>query len=297
MTEQDYDLGLKRQVNSFDATLVISVYRNTAFLTCILEALRYQTLRTFEIIVSEDGHDEQMREVLKPYLRANMSIQHITQEDLGFRKNRALNNAIRYAQSDVMIFIDGDCVPHVRFIESHVKSSDNGVICSGRRVELGQKFSQTLVRRPEFIKKLSNSWSYSAKLPGLLLDGVKNPESGYFSPLLQSALHGRPLSIVGCNFSCKKSALFDINGFNEDYESPGIGEDTDIEWRLSRAGYRTKNIKFLVPLLHLWHPRCYIESESNISIYKRTRSRDQWRTSRGLAPNNGGWQLENKTPK
>jgi hypothetical protein len=38
--------------------------------------------------------------------------------------------------------------------------------------------------------------------------------------------------LVGCNFSCFKSDLEKINGFDEDFSMPTTGEDTDIERRM-----------------------------------------------------------------
>ena len=39
------------------ASLIISVYKNTIFLKGVLDSLRYQSEKDFEIIISEDGED------------------------------------------------------------------------------------------------------------------------------------------------------------------------------------------------------------------------------------------------
>lgn len=46
------------------ASLIISVYKNTKFLNVVLESLRYQTENDFEIIISEDGDSDEMRNFL-----------------------------------------------------------------------------------------------------------------------------------------------------------------------------------------------------------------------------------------
>ncbi len=266
------------------ASLIISVYKNTENLRCILESLRYQTYNNFEVLVSEDGSATEIRfliEALRP--RLDFELNHITQPDMGFRKNKALNSAIRETNTDLLIFIDGDCVPHTRFIESHINEARDSSVSAGRRVELGPKISRALIDMPSRTKYLSNPLYYSLLLPILMLDGIKNPESGYFSSVLHGRAKHRPLSLVGCNFSCHKKTLTNINGFNEDYEAPGIGEDSDIEWRLIRAGYTIKNIRFLAPIFHLWHPRSYSLSSKNQAIYSQTRDNDQWFTRRGLS--------------
>jgi glycosyltransferase involved in cell wall biosynthesis len=279
------------------ASLIISVYKNATYLDCILNALQYQTFNSYEVIVSEDGQDKQIQKVLEPYLISNKHIRHLTQPDNGFRKNRALNRAISASTTDWLIFIDGDCVPHSRFIESHIRHSHATQINAGRRVELGRRFSQKLVQTPSTVKELSNLYFYSFMLPQLYLDRTKNPESGYYSKIAHHFAKKRPLRLVGCNFSASRRAIFEINGFNEDYEAPGIGEDTDMEWRFLRAGYSVSNIKFLTPLFHLWHPRSYSLSEQNKQIYEATKSEDQWYARHGLVVNRPNCDPASRTAK
>ena len=49
----------------------------------------------------------------------NFEIVHISQEDRGFRKNKALNNALKIAKGNLLIFVDGDCILHHKFIEEY----------------------------------------------------------------------------------------------------------------------------------------------------------------------------------
>ena len=36
---------------------------------------------------------------------------------------------------------------------------------------------------------------------------------------------------MGCNFSCYKQAMIDINGFDEELGNSAYASDTDLEWR------------------------------------------------------------------
>ena len=58
-----------------------------------------------------------------------------------------------------------------------------------------------------------------------------------------------------------QKALFEINGFDEDYEKAGVGEDTDIEWRLLKIGYRIQPIKFKAIVYHIHHDSNYKEED------------------------------------
>ncbi len=109
----------------YKATVIISIYRDVDALKLILQALETQTESNFEIIVSEDGESEAVASYIDPITSENR-FQHITQQDIGFRKNRALNRAILAARSDILIFIDGDCIPHPGFIEAHLRSTSLG---------------------------------------------------------------------------------------------------------------------------------------------------------------------------
>src|SRR5690606_3998237 len=102
-------------------SLIISVYTNTLFLKTVLDALHAQTVLPDEVIVSEDGESEVMREFMANYTIPGVQMVHMTQTDSGWQKNRALNRAITAASHAYLIFIDGDCVLHTRFIENHLR--------------------------------------------------------------------------------------------------------------------------------------------------------------------------------
>ena len=269
---------------SISSTLVVSVYKDARNLECILSCLARQTRKDFEVIVSEDGSSEDMAAALQQFQshESPLSIQHLTQEDIGFRKNRALNQAIRAARSNHLIFIDGDCAPPNKFVEAHLESHEAKAICSGRRVELGLGWSERLRTDPSLIDRLSTNIGYLLSGPSIWLDRSKNYESGFRSNLLQRMHTRKKLDLVGCNFSCSKAALEEINGFDESYEAPGLGEDTDIQWRLEAKGYHLKSIKFLAPLFHLYHPRSYGYSAANEQIFLANRASNRSVCEHGL---------------
>jgi len=51
-------------------------------------------------------------------------------------------------------------------------------------------------------------------------------------PFLLKKLNTKKKGIVGCNFSLHKEDFLSVNGFDNRYDIPSIGEDTDIEYRL-----------------------------------------------------------------
>lgn len=257
-------------MKEYHATLIISVYDDPEALKCIFTNLNTDNY-IVEIIVSEDGKNAKIENVVNEEIKHNTNLIHLTQDDIGFRKNRALNRAIINAHSDFIIFIDGDCVLHQDFIKAHIENSSRENICVGRRAELGAYFSKIFRRKPSFIRILENKLLYILLLPFIYIDKANKTEAGLYSELLQR-FNNKEIGILGSNFSCCKSALININGFNEDFNEPGIGEDSDIDWRLRQSGNKIKNIKFLAIQYHLHHPIRYSASTRNMDIMNETQS-------------------------
>ncbi|MDH5785089.1 MAG: glycosyltransferase, partial [Chromatiales bacterium] len=171
----------------FKATVIISVYRDVEALEVILYALEQQSEKSFSVVVSEDGESVEVKEYLS---RRNspLAIQHLTQEDKGFRKNRALNRAVLAAPGETLIFIDGDCVPHPKFVESHLKYAMKGVVNCGRRVNLGPEFSRILRDNPSRLSELTSVWRYISHFLDFRRDGIRNYELGFYVPKIQTLM-------------------------------------------------------------------------------------------------------------
>jgi len=268
------------------STLVISVYKDDIALSLILDSLLHQTVDNFDVIVSEDCVSDNIKNCIHEYSVSKLHIQHLYQEDDGFRKNIALNRAIRKASTDHIIFIDGDCVLHPSFIEAHQQHAEPGIACTGRRLELGENISRKLRDGDISLSRLTNRFFYLLSLYSLIRDKAKNIESGFYSKFLNRLTLDRQIRLLGCNFSCSKQDLVKINGFNENYRAPGIGEDSDIDWRLTRSGVRIKNVKFSAIQYHLYHPRMYSPSEENIKLFEKTQSSDDYICHQGLNHHN-----------
>lgn len=244
------------------ATIIISIYRDVEALAAILYALSRQSNNDFSIIVSEDGESPEVAQFLAQ-TTYTLPILHLTQSDEGFRKNRALNRAIVAAPNDYLIFIDGDCVPHRHFIHAHTHTAKRGRVNCGRRIELGPHYSKIIRQKPATMHELDGNLRYLMHYRSLHRDGTKNIELGLYLPWVQQLLRNRDSSIVGCNFSAFREDLLGINGFDEAYTSPGIGEDSDLEQRLRNNGVQMAGIKSVAIQYHLYHPRGYQVSEEN----------------------------------
>ncbi|VFQ42596.1 glycosyltransferase [Desulfoluna butyratoxydans] len=225
-------------------TLIISAYNRSDFLDIVLRSVVRQSYEHFEVIVAEDGRSTAIKEVVDSYRsHAPISITHLTQEDRGFRKCRILNQAVMTASGAFLVFIDGDCALHPQFISQYAKRCQGDVCLFGRRVMLGQSFTDKL---------MSGALGFAGvNLMSVVCSDSKRKENAIWLPF---RLSFRKCGIVGSNFCVAKHKMLQINGFDEDFETACIGEDTDIERRLRLVGVRFVSTKFNTVQYHLHHP-------------------------------------------
>lgn len=258
------------------ASIIISVYKNTQALYFVLESLRRQTILDFEIIISEDGEDKAMSDFVKNY-DWFCEYQHLTQPDVGWRKNRALNRAILAAKNEWLIFIDGDCLVHRRFVEMHLRYALPNRILLGRRVKLLKVMSDKI-----FNGKIKLSQIGMNMIKYLFVSGAKQVEDGIFVPLLLNKEIHKAKRLIGCNMSFSKAAIVAINGFDEDYIKPCVGEDSDINWRLKAAGFEFYSVRNRAVLYHLYHKENWVEFSENKAMMKEKQRVGKIQCERGL---------------
>jgi len=272
---------------SFKTTVIVSVYKNIKALNIVLKSLQNQTILPDEVIISEDGNSEVMKNFVDNLKIKEFSIIHLTCEDIGWRKNVALNKAIVHSTSDYLIFIDGDVVPHKRFIEGHLFWSKPKRVCAGKRAEIGKNLSQEILNEKLSVDELANK--YLLWIVKLHKDKVRHYEDGiYIKPngfLFQKIVSKKHISyIIGCNFSCFKEDILSINGFDEDYQLPSVGEDVDINFRFRASGIEVVSVRNIANVYHLWHKKGFGANEGEINnvIFHNTVKNNQYIAVNGI---------------
>jgi glycosyltransferase involved in cell wall biosynthesis len=263
-------------------SLIIAFYNRIDYLQMVVAGLERQSFQNFEVIIADDGSSgDTVSQVNELILTSPLKIKHVWHEDNGFQKNKILNQALQCSNSEYLIFIDMDCVPHKEFIREHMENKAEHIFLTGRRVNLSKKFTQKLT--PDLIKR----GYLETHLFSLMIDGLfgksKDIEKGFYvkSPLLRKILNRKRRGILGCNFSIHKKDILAINGFDERYKAPSIGEDTDVQFRLELNGVRIKNLKHIAIQYHLFHnllPR----PQANLDLFKEIKKEKKAYTSFGL---------------
>jgi cellulose synthase/poly-beta-1,6-N-acetylglucosamine synthase-like glycosyltransferase len=256
-------------------TLVVAVYNAKRYLEYIFAALMRQSMREYEVIIADDGSGPEIGEFIEwSRSRLPFPLQHLWQPDSGFRKNIMLNKAIAASQTDYLVFIDGDCVPHHEFIYDHwLNRKPNHVLC-GRRVNFSRSITDRL-KLEDIVNGRHEKMSLRLLFDGLMARSSNLEEAIRIeNSLLRRLLHRNRARILGCNFSIEKKLLERINGFNEDYQAPGLGEDTDIDLRLKLIGAQFITLRHLAVLYHLYHPPTQVGEENKRIIELVAASKD-----------------------
>jgi len=264
------------------ATLIISVYDNIPFLRAVLDSLQWQTEQQFEIIISEDAEHEEMARFVDsyPFRQPHM---HLTQPDLGWRKELALNRAVEAAHTDWLIFIDGDCLLHPHFVEMHLRYAAPDVVLAGKRLRLTKTISEQLLSGEIDVRNMPGIVRRKLWLGG---GGLRHIEEGFFlhpDSCLGRLIAGRTNhSLTGCNMSMSHDALRRINGFDEDYTRPAVGEDADLVWRLDGVGVKKRSLRNLAVQYHLWHPASWTDQTENLALMHERQSACQYVCNNGI---------------
>lgn len=238
--------------NKFRIAVIITTYNRPDALSAVFEGYLAQTDDNFEVLVADDGSMQDTAQVVKQFqARATFPVQHIWQEDDGFRAATIRNRALAATTADYIIFTDGDCIPRVDFVERHRLLSEQGCFLSGNRMLLSQAFTQRVLNE----KMPIHTWQFihwlNARIHGhinRLTPLLRLPNIGWLRKRATQRWQGAKT----CNLSAFRKDLLRVNGLDESYTGWGQ-EDSDLVVRLIRSGLMNKSARFSAPVLHLWH--------------------------------------------
>lgn len=221
-----------------DISVIISTYKNPAYLKLSLESYQKQVFRNFEIIVADDGSTDVTKDLVKEVsTNINLPLKHVWQPDAGFRLAKIRNKAVRDAEGDYIFFTDQDCVAHPELLQDLVDNASSGQIIQGSRRNCSPVQTQEIISdeilTPNELNKLSRPF-YSYILNNFTLLHIG--------------------ALTGCNFSLFKEDLEQLDGFCEEYEGWGA-EDFDLGFRAFKQRLKFKYLFGKAYVYHLYHPQ------------------------------------------
>ena len=233
-------------------SVVVTTYNDPGKLALVLEGLARQSVPPLEILVADDGSRPDTGELVRSWVgRMPARLVHVWHEDAGFRKMRICNLAVLRSRGERIVFLDGDSIPHSRWVEDHDRAHARAEVLCGRRVKLGPRLTArvdaSMVRSGELERMFGPT--LSSALRGdtdRWTLGLRLPE------WLSRVLHPRPRKLMGVNFSVARAAFEAVNGYDND--APAKREDRELELRLLRGGHGFAALLNRAVVYHLDHP-------------------------------------------
>jgi len=262
-------------------SVIVTSYNQRATLELLLASLARQTQMPLEVIIADDGSKDSISELAQ--VAYPFSFRFITQEDVGYRKSKILNEAIRNSRGDYLVFLDADVVLERHFVEDHLKLAEQDAFVCGRRVDLGPSITATLSAREVgegFFDRLRIKTFLSARRG----DSENIKRALRITPpwLRRWMGYHKPIDILGSNLSLWKKDLIEVNGFNESIEAYW-GEDGDLYIRLRNAGKKAISAKGLCVQYHFFHKRRLPTAENVSQVTELLANRDYKWAERGLS--------------
>lgn len=256
------------------ASVIISTYNQPKWLKLVLHSYALQTEANFEIIIADDGSDELTKAVIDKFTESySIPVNHIWQEDDGFRKTKILNKAILVCQSEYLIFTDGDCIARNDFVETHLALKKSKHALSGGYFKLTEKISNTIT--PQIVteqKCFDKMWLLAKGQPNSFK--LNKLTKSKFKAKLLNTLTPTKATFDGMNVSCFKEDVLAVNGFDERMQYGG--EDREIGERMMNNGITFLQVRYSAICVHLHHKRPYkneaMENE-NRALRKTTKKK------------------------
>ncbi|EIT3185747.1 glycosyltransferase [Campylobacter jejuni] len=229
--------------------LIITTYNQKERLALVLDSVKNLEPLPDEVLIADDGSREDTAKLIQAYQKDfPCKLEHIWQEDEGFRLSEIRNKAIKTSNSEYIIVIDGDMILEKNFINDHLNFAQKKVFLQGSRVILNEKESKELLSKNDF------SLAFDKK-------GFKNQRNIFlakciykFSKLSKNFFKKSQLikGIRGCNMSFYKSDFEAIEGFNEKFIGWGR-EDSEFVARFLFNNGVFKRLKFNALAYHIYH--------------------------------------------
>jgi len=262
-------------------SVIVCTYNAPAALDMILCALSRQSRMPEEIIIADDGSGPETAAVIKSWKpRLDSRVEHAWHIDNGFRKTSISNEAVRRSTGEYLVFLDGDAIPHHRWVEDHALAARPNRVSCGRRVKLG----------PEVSQQLDRSWIEDGRLESLTgpvlrsalkRDTIRLP-LGIRTPVwVARIVQPRARRLMGVNFSLPRAAFERVNGYDEE---PGIRAriDRDLELRLRRIGCEFHPLVLRAIVYHIYHDeRGRIRDEKTLRWWKEQETSERTRCELG----------------
>jgi GT2 family glycosyltransferase len=208
-------------------TVVVAAYNQPRELALVLSALAAQSDPGFDVVIADDGSDPPAeRELADLAAQLPFAVDWVWQEDQGFRKMRAQNTAALRRRSELLLFVDGDCVPYRDWVATYRRYARPGEFLVGGYIFLSEE--QTLGLTPDAVRAGAHEQPLHASTWWRL------HSVDWRNRLYAGRRTNRP-RIRGGNFAVARELFERVDGFDEAFAGYGK-EDSELRNRMRNAG-------------------------------------------------------------
>ena len=248
-------------------SLIITVYNRAHLLRKALLSISYQSVKPDEIILTDDGSDENIiGKVNDIILDLNIPAKFVQQENKGFRLAKCRNNGARNSTGDILIFLDQDLVMSKNYIKSFCENMKAKQFLTSYPIRLSEeqsdKLSEEQIAKQEYNSILTSDQKSKIK---------KQFRKDYFSFFFHKArLVKQKPKMRGGACAINREDYISVNGYDELYEGWG-NEDDDIRRRFFRASIAGYNPHYTEFPMHLYHEPFHNDGVKTNHQYNRKR--------------------------
>lgn len=233
-------------------SVIVPVYNRLEHLRALCQCLIKQEEQPYELIISDDGSSQKILDFIGDLLpKMDFKAKHIYQQDLGFRKTRALNNAVREAEGDILVFCDQDLIFPENYLKNVKKEIKKGIFLMSRPYSITENEKNIIISNFEKNKNYIESIGMISK--EYIISVRKTLKKDRNRRILNKIrLSKRGIRLVGMSYAMYKEDYIAVNGYDEKYMGWGL-EDDDFGNRLVAFGVKGKEFNYEPIQLHLYH--------------------------------------------
>ena len=241
-------------------SVVMPTHDKAPFLERTLASWLHQRMHDYELIVVADGCTDDTDDVLARF-RTRLPLRSLQVDKTG--RAGARNRGIEIASGPVLVFSDDDRLVHPDFLDAHLRAQaapDAGVVIGWQRGVLVDRVHLPALAL-ERMACLVDAVGTEAQASGAALLSAEQIEAAWsaiepfetsdawFDNYVLPVIRQYGTDISDCrlawsygttgNLSVSRAAIDSIGGFDEAFNGWGL-EDTELHFRLARAGLRTR---------------------------------------------------------
>ncbi|GAB4131547.1 MAG: glycosyltransferase [Ignavibacteriales bacterium] len=238
-----------KKIDSIKTSLIITVYNRVHLLRKSLISLSKQSILPDELIISDDGSDEDIISGINDIVeKLDFPIKYVSQPNRGFRLSKVRNNGVRISAGELLIFLDQDIIYTKDFLMTFVENMREGLFLTAYPIRLDETQSRMIS------ESVISDYDFLRYIKHFQINKIRKQ---YLKDLFSYL--GAKIGVVqqkpklrGGVCAINRKDYFLVNGYDEMFQGWG-NEDDDIRKRLYNAGVKGFNPFIKDFPLHLYH--------------------------------------------